>query len=403
MNKETELVKKYRAIAEDILRNNISPKLVYHTIDHTRSVVKAFIEIGMASGLSEKELELGTVAAWFHDTGYTKTTIFHEQKSIEIFNDKVSNGDFSAEDISTIDELIQGTRMPQQPTTMLGKVVCDADLHHLGTESFFEQSELLKKEMENEADRKIKKEMWNVDSYYFLRDHQFFTPYAKKTFGPKEEENLIELRGDIKEFTKQDKQIKGLESKLEKLNSKLLQKPSRGIETMFRITSRNHLQLSSMADSKANIMISINTILISVVMTVVGSRLADNPEMIMPLVFLMAVCLTTIVLAVLATRPSVSKGTFTRDDIMNKKTNLLFFGNFHGMDIDDYQWGVSEMMKDADYLYSSLTRDVFFLGKVLAKKYRMLRYAYTTFMVGFVISMLFFLFTWLLNNYSVFL
>ena len=172
---------------------------------------------------------------------------------------------------------------------------------------------------------------------------------------------------------------------------------------MFRITSRNHLQLSSMADSKANIMISINTILISVVMTVVGPRLVDSPDMLMPLVFLMTVCLTTIVMAVLATRPSVSKGTFTRDDIMNKKTNLLFFGNFHGMDIDDYQWGVSEMMKDANYLYSSLTRDVFFLGKVLAKKYRMLRYAYTTFMIGFVISMLLFLFTWFLKNYSVLL
>ena len=125
--------------------------------------------------------------------------------------------------------------------------------------------------------------------------------------------------------------------------------------------------------------------------------------MLMPVGFLVAVCLTTIVLAVLATRPSVSKGTFTRDDIMNKKTNLLFFGNFHGMDIDDYQWGVSEMMKDADYLYSSLTRDVFFLGKVLAKKYKMLRYAYTTFMIGFVISILYFLVTYFLNNYSVLL
>ena len=400
MNNETELVKKYRAIAENILRNDISPKLVYHSLDHTRSVVKAFIEIGQASNLSEKEFELGLVAAWFHDTGYTKTTTFHEQESIEIFNEKVSDEDFTPEEISTIHELIQGTRMPQTPSTMLGKVLCDADLHHLGTELFFEQSELLKKEVENEAERSIKKEMWNVDSYYFLREHEFFTPYGKKTYGPKQEENLIELRGKIKEFNKQDKQIKGLESKLEKLNSKLLQKPSRGIETMFRITSRNHLQLSAMADSKANIMISINTIVISIVLTVAGSRLVDNPKMIVPVAFLVVVCLTTIVLAVLATRPSVSKGTFTRDDIMNKKTNLLFFGNFHGMDIEDYQWGVSEMMKDADYLYSSLTRDVFFLGKVLARKYRILRYAYTTFMIGFVISILLFLISAFITNAS---
>ena len=152
MNKETELVKKYRAIAESILRNKISPNLVYHTIDHTRAVVEAFKEIGYASNLSEKELELGTVAAWFHDTGYSKMTTFHEQESISIFSEKLDDGDFSSEDISTIHELIKGTRMPQQPTSMLGKVICDADLHHLGTESFYERSELLKKEMENGCD-----------------------------------------------------------------------------------------------------------------------------------------------------------------------------------------------------------------------------------------------------------
>lgn len=391
MNKETELVKKYRAIAEDILRNKISPKLVYHSIDHTRAVVKAFIEIGQASNLSEKELELGLMAAWFHDTGYTETTTFHEQKSIDIFNEKISDEDLTPAEVSIIHELIQGTRVPQTPTTMLGKVLCDADLHHLGTDQFFEQSELLKKEVENETDRSIKKEMWNVDSYYFLKGHQFFTPYAKKTFGPKEEENIIELRSKIKEFTKQDKAIKGLEVKLEKLNVKLLQKPSRGIETMFRITSRNHLQLSSMADSKANIMISINTIVISVVLSTSTGKIAEYPHLLMPVIVLSLVCLTTIVLAVLATRPVVSKGTFLREDILNKKTNLLFFGNFHGMDIEDYQWGVSEMMKDADYLYSSLTRDVFFLGKVLGRKYRILRYAYTTFMIGFVVSILLFI------------
>jgi predicted metal-dependent HD superfamily phosphohydrolase len=395
MNKETELVKKYRAIAEDILINNISPQLVYHSIDHTRAVVKAFLEIGQGSNLSEKELELGLMAAWFHDTGYTKTKTFHEQKSIEIFNEKVNEADFTPTDIATIQELIQGTRMPQAPSTMLGKVLCDADLHHLGTESFFELSDLLKKEVENDAERSIKKEMWNVDSYYFLRDHKFFTPYAKKTFGPKEAENLIELRSKIKEFTKQDKQIKGLESKLEKLNEKLLQKPSRGIETMFRTTSRNHLQLSAMADSKANIMISINTIVISVVLSTSAGRLAEYPHLVMPVIVLSLVCLLTIVLSVLATRPQVSKGKFSRDDILNKKTNLLFFGNFHGMDIEDYQWGVSEMMKDADYLYSSLTRDVFYLGKVLGKKYKILRYAYTTFMIGFVVSILLFIISFL--------
>jgi len=391
MNQETELVRKYRSIAENILAKSISPKLTYHNIDHSRSVAAAFMEIGKASNLSERELELGMIAAWFHDTGYTKATKFHEQRSIELLSDGMDADDFSEDEKSILNGLIMSTRMPQEPVSTVEKALCDADLHHIGTNLFDGQSELLRKEEENVTERKIKKEKWNLDSYYFFKEHDFFTSYAKQKFGPRKDENLLVLRNSIKEFTKQDKQIKGLEAKLDKLNAKLLQKPSRGIETMFRTTSRNHLQLSGMADNKANIMISINTIVISIVLTVAGSRIADNPKLLMPVTFLILVCLTTIVLAVLATRPSVSKGTFTRDDIMNKKTNLLFFGNFHGMDIDDYQWGVSEMMKDADYLYSSLTRDIFFLGKVLAKKYKMLRMAYTTFMIGFVISIMLFI------------
>ena len=90
----------------------------------------------------------------------------------------------------------------------------------------------------------------------------------------------------------------------------------------------------------------------------------------------------------MATRPNVSQGVFEEEDILNKKTNLLFFGNFHGMELKNYEWGMKEMMKDGDYLYSSLIKDIYFLGVVLGKKYKLLRAAYTTFMIGFVISII---------------
>ena len=398
MYQETELVKKYRSIAEDILTRESSTQLVYHTVEHTRSVVHAFLEIGAATNLSLRELELGAIAAWFHDTGYTRQRQFHEQESRAIFTQHVDKKDFAADEIEIIHNLILSTRLPQEPATTVEKVLCDADLHHVGTDLFFELSDLLKEEYENYAARKIDKERWYIDTYYFLRDHRFFTQYARERFGPGKEENMQALRAKIKEFKKLDKQIEALEAKLDKLNKKLLQKPSRGIETMFRITSRNHLQLSSMADSKANIMISINTIVISVVLSTAVGRIAEYPHLLLPMTVLVLVCLATIVLSILATRPTVSKGTFSESDILSKKTNLLFFGNFHGMDIEEYQWGVSEMMKDADYLYSSLTRDIFFLGKVLGRKYRILRAAYTTFMIGFVLSILLFIITGIWNQ-----
>ena len=164
--------------------------------------------------------------------------------------------------------------------------------------------------------------------------------------------------------------------------------PTRGIETMFRLTSKNHMELSAMADNKANIMISINSIILSVIVSVLIRKLEEYPHMTVPAVMLTVVCLTTIVFAILATRPNITKGKFERLDIQNKETNLLFFGNFHRMRLDDYAWAMKEMLKDGDYLYSSMIKDIYFLGAVLGKKYRLLRMSYTIFMFGFVISVL---------------
>lgn len=186
--------------------------------------------------------------------------------------------------------------------------------------------------------------------------------------------------------------VEKLEAKVEELKQKVKEAkqltPTRGIETMFRTTSKNHMELSAIADNKANIMISINSIILSVLVSVLIRKLEEYPHMTVPAVLLTLVCLTTIVFAVLATRPNVSKGKFERMDIINKETNLLFFGNFHRMNLKDYQWGMKEMLQDADYLYGSMIKDIYFLGAVLGKKYRLLRMSYTIFMFGFVLSIL---------------
>lgn len=186
--------------------------------------------------------------------------------------------------------------------------------------------------------------------------------------------------------------VEKLEAKVAELKQKVKEAkqltPTRGIETMFRTTSKNHMELSAIADNKANIMISINSIILSVLVSVLIRKLEEYPHMTVPAVLLTLVCLTTIVFAVLATRPNVSKGKFERMDIINKETNLLFFGNFHRMNLKDYQWGMKEMLQDADYLYGSMIKDIYFLGAVLGKKYRLLRMSYTIFMFGFVLSIL---------------
>jgi len=114
---------------------------------------------------------------------------------------------------------------------------------------------------------------------------------------------------------------------------------------------------------------------------------------------LVAVGLVTVVFAILSVRPNVSAGRFTREDIKNKKTNLLFFGNFHNMGLTEYDWGMKEMMKDSDYLYGSLIKDIYFNGTVLATKYKYLRLSYSVFMYGFVASIVAFIVALLLYYY----
>ena len=160
---------------------------------------------------------------------------------------------------------------------------------------------------------------------------------------------------------------------------------------MFRTTSTNHIRLSSMADSKANIMISVNAIIISVLLSVLLRKLEDYPNFILPAIIFLATSVTTIVFSVLATRPNVTSGRFTDLDIRSKKANLLFFGNFHQMSYQEYEDGMETIMQNGEYLYSNMIHDIYNLGVVLGRKYRLLRIAYNTFMYGIVASVLAFI------------
>lgn len=171
------------------------------------------------------------------------------------------------------------------------------------------------------------------------------------------------------------------------------EKPERGIDTMFRTTLNNHNNLSRFVDNKANILLSVNAIIISVSLSTIIPKL-DNPanaHLIIPTLILIVSSVTSITLAILATRPSVTKGSFTRDEVMEKKVNLLFFGNFYKMPYEDYNWGMNELMKDREYIYNSMIKDLYHLGIVLEKKYRLLRTTYNIFMYGIIISVMAFL------------
>ena len=400
---ETELVRKARMHAEDVLVNKLPEQFVFHNLQHTKEVASAALEIGTATQLNDDQLETVLIAAWLHDIGYLKGSTNHEKVSADTAVLLLTDWKASQKKITDVQRTILATAMPQHPSDVLGEVLCDADLHHLAVGDITEKGNCLREEIAHVKDVHFESdEDWLQYNLDFYRRHEYFTDYGKNVLQPLKKLNAKKLKKMLKgkspDLKELEKEIESLRRKAEK-NSR----PDRGIETMFRTTSENHVTLSGMADTKSNIMISINTIILSIVVSVLFRKLEEFPRLLLPTLMLVVTCLVTIVFAILATRPNIASGKFTREDILNKKTNLLFFGNFHSMTLKDYEWGMREMMKDYDYLYGSMIKDIYFLGKVLARKYKLLRLSYTIFMFGFVTSIITFLIVMMLyyQPYSV--
>jgi predicted metal-dependent HD superfamily phosphohydrolase len=385
MDTESQLLQKSRIYVEEFLKDNLSKGIYYHDLEHTQEVVEAAEEIGFASNLSEEQLETVLIAAWFHDTGYYKGMQDHEVNSKEVAEDFLRKEGVNDKKINDVSGCILATMIPQHPTNIMEEVLCDADLYHVSTKEFFKKSELLRKEFSLVFPDEIQLDEWFKKSIKFLKKHNFFTDYARENLLSAKKENLKKLKVLYKDILVDDSEgDKSKKSKKKKDDTK----PTRGIETLFRITSRNHVDFSSMADNKANIMISINSIGMSIVFSVLFNKFATDPNLIPPTIILSIVSTATIIFAILATRPNLTAGVFTKEDIVKRRANLLFFGNFYKMPLPDYEWGVKELMNDKDFLYGSMIRDIYFLGKVLGKKYLYLRISYTIFMYGLVLSVI---------------
>jgi predicted metal-dependent HD superfamily phosphohydrolase len=416
-SQEQSVINEAKSFVTTLFTNDLSESFVFHNLDHTLNVVKASETIASKYSLTETEYFSLILASWFHDTGYVNGKTFgHEDASKKYATDFMKQQDLDEEVIKKVNNCILATKMPQTPSNNIERIICDADLYHLGDNDFDDKNKLLRKEINMLQDEKLSKKEWRKKNIDFLRRHRYFTEYGQQFLEPVKQKHLHELlsgldKKDKKEIDEEVAQpqvlapnvpedIEGLEKSEEKIKKKQkeVKLPERGIVAMFRIMSQNHVNLSEMADSKANIMISVNTIVMSIMVSLLLGKLQFYPEFILPTVILIFVCLGAVVFAILATRPNITGGTFTKEDIAEKKINLLFFGNFFRMKLYDYEWAMMEMMKDREYLYGSMTKDIYFLGIVLARKYRLLRISYNIFMFGLIIAVFSFAIAFLFSD-----
>ena len=361
-----------------------SPKLVFHNLHHTEYVVRKGNEIAGHYQLSEEEMLVVFLATWFHDTGYLfAPPAEHEEKSVETMKVFARENQLLFDVVNEAAGCILATRSPRNPVGLLQEIVCDADTYNFGLKEFKETNELVFTEFQNGSETTLSKRKFDQGALVMLKNHQFYTSYCKDLLKGIKKANMKKLKKKLEKKDKEDNNYKEEDGGITEKEG-----TTKGMQTMLRLTSSNHIQLSEMADSKANILISVNAIIISVILSVLLRKLQTDPYLTIPTIIFLLFSVITIVVSILATRPKVNAGTFMATDVENKKTNLLFFGNFHSMSLNDYESAMRTMMKDSDYLYSSIIQDIYHLGVVLGRKYKLIRWAYNIFMVGIVISVI---------------
>ena len=376
-----EIVKESAEYVRSLLAEKLPGGYCYHNYEHAEEVAAAVDGIAGGMQLTYHERCILLAAAWFHDVGYVSKMDGHEAIGAETAAAFLQRRGVDGPDIQRVRACILATRYPQSPKGKLEEVICDADLLHLGRKDFFEKTALIRREWIETKQKRYTDEEWHRSNLDFMRRHRFHTSWCEEEYGKRKKKNCRLVAGMLEAAVGAGKD-RGKDPEKLKLE--------RGVETFFKTASRNHMQLAGMADNKAHILLSINSIIISIVVSAWAQRMERKIYLIAPAGLLLLVCMVSMIFAVLTTKPKISKGTFTREQVIRGEANLMFFGNFHSMDLRTYAWGVRELMMDNDYLYSSLTKDVYYLGKILAIKYRYLNIGYKVFMYGLIASVLMF-------------
>lgn len=392
----SDIYRKIESHVTDLFDKSGAQQFYYHNLDHTKQVVARTKEIAAHYNVSEKEMLILYAAAWFHDVGYLfADATEHEEKSAAIMKSYLKDYVDDEEVLSAIEDCILATMPHRKPKNLLEEIICDADTYHLGTKDFKQSNKSVRKERLKNRGEIFSKSRWLKSVIDFMEAHHFYTSYCKDLLEDKKQQNIIKLRKQLqaREIT-EEKIMKGPQIKPK--NSLM----TKGIQTMLRLTSENHLKLSDMADRKASILISVNSIIISVIISVLVRRLEVDTYLTIPTIIFLLSSVATVVIAILATRPKISEGLFSDQDIINKKTNLLFFGNYHKVPFEEYDNAMRKMMGDSEYLYGSLIKDIYTQGTVLGKKYRLTHLAYNVFMIGILISVLAFAIAVYWNNMS---
>ena len=379
-----DLAKKY---VRKHFKRNIPSAYKFHQYAHFKEVAKTAKKIAKKSNLDEEQTEILLLANWFRYSGITKQYENYHQISARMAAEFLTAKEYPVEKIKQVTNLILGSAKEGKPSEMLAGITYDASAAYMGKKGFTRDSNSLWVELEEVYKQEIKSKTWAQQEYDKLVKVQFYTEYANEKYQDRLADNLQHQRKLIEKAKK---------ASIRKRTGKEF---GRGIDTLYRTSYRNHINLSSIADGKANMMISINTIILSAIVTLMATGMSfsgafsiEEFQFMVPIIILLVTVLISAIFAVLSARPKVTENSITSEDILSRKKSVLFFGNFITMRKQEFVESLDMLKRNQALLYDNMAIDMYFLGHVLDRKYRLIKHSYNIFMGGLILCVLSFIF-----------
>jgi len=365
-------IKNVKTYCKQLIQEELSQDLIYHGWSATKENISKLRILAKKMNLPAMDLHIAELATYFLNTGFVKEDLKPYEASLEIAMSYMQSIDLDSETIESVAQCIR-LKLDEDrvPNSMAEKVFYDTAYAYFGegslkkriSASWSERNFLRKEKVDllTTLERKVTE----------MQNHVYYTSAATKTYAYKKSTNLIKLKSSINK---------------EKVDNNLTS--NKTAMTMFKTALRNHIDLINIADKKAGIMISINAILMTMMIPILGSYIIDISKFLIPSIILILTCGIAVILATLATRPQLNEGDVERESVLKGEKSLFYFGNFYDMEKADYRTAVKDVIVRDITLENSIINDLYDMGVLLGLKYKRLRWCYLVFACGIALTLI---------------
>lgn len=348
--------------------------MTFHTYALTEAEMESLEEILAAEPLEKQEDLLLRLAVLFRLTGFTQDYEDQESASQRIAGDFLSGQGIAEADIRKVQALIGVTRPGKQPESKAEEIIQDVQTAYYGQKGYRKKIISLLDEKNLLGTSNANLRSWYEINESYLSKHTYHTKTAQQLYAKRKKKNRKKIPEAL---------VKLDDSKKE--NSFSTDSTAR---TIFKTAIRNHIDLTALGDQKANIMLSVNAIILTIGIPIYARYASEYRYLTIPAFIFMATCITTMIFAAYATKPSSMKGEIDMKELNAGNTDVFFFGNFYGIKQDIYKQLVRTVLGDRKLMDDGLINHLYFMGQSLGNKYIYLRICYSVFIGGIILAVL---------------